>query len=406
VSEPRNALSVVIVGGGQAAAVAARALRRKGHTGSVVIVGEEPVRPYQRPPLSKEYLAEGDASALDLLPESWTADNDVEVRTGVRALKISAADAGVLLDDGTTLPADRVLLATGGRPRRLPDAHGDRVRYLRTRADADALDALLTPGGRLVVVGGGFIGAEVASTALARGVQVTVLEAGPAPMARALGHDLGTLCGRLQRDAGVDLRVDAAVRGVRQEGEEVVVETSTGTLAADCVLVGIGMVPNDEVARDSGIETGNGVLVDEHCRTSLPHVYAAGDVANHHHPLFGTRMRVEHFDNASRQASVAVDNMLGRATIFDDPHWFWSDQHGANLQFVGHAEGCDRVVTRGDTATDSWSAFFLRDGRVRAAFGLNQAEDVALARELISLGLEVPAEVLADPDTDLMEAFE
>ena len=398
--------TVVIVGGGQAGAVATRALRRKGHAGRIVLVGEEPLRPYQRPPLSKEYLATGDASGLDLLPETWTEENDVEVRTGVRALKISAADAGVLLDDGTTLPGDGLLLATGGRPRGLADADGDGVRYLRTRADADALDRLMTPGGRLVVVGGGFVGAEVASTALARGMHVTVLEAAPVPMGRALGAELGARCGRLQVAAGVDLRVDAAVGRVRQEGDEVVVETSAGTVAGDLVLVGIGMVPNDEVARDSGIETGNGIVVDEHCRTSLPNVFAAGDVANHHHPLFGTRMRVEHFDNASRQGAVAADNMLGRGTVFDDPHWFWSDQYGANLQFVGHAEGADQVVTRGDTESESWSAFFLRAGRVRAAFALNQAEDVAVARELIALGIAVPPGTLADPDADLMEAFD
>lgn len=399
---------IVLVGGGQASAVAARTLRRKGYDGRLTLVGQEAERPYQRPPLSKEYLGGQDETAcgLYLLPEAWTEAQDVEVRTGVTALKVSAADGGVLLDDGTTLEADRVLIATGGRPRRLPDAAGSRVRYLRSKADADALRGDLGPGVRLTVIGAGFIGAEVASTARDLGADVTVLEAGSAPLVRALGEQLGAACARLHTAAGVDLRLGVDVGAVTQVADEVTVETSGGAVVSDLVVVGIGMIPNDDIARDSGIDCDNGVLVDEFCRTSLENVYAAGDVANHFHPLYGERMRVEHFDNASKQGAVAAQNMLGQARPFDDPHWFWSDQYGANLQQVGHSGPGDDVVIRGDIEGDSWTAFHLRDGLIRAAFAVNRPEDVMVARELIAFGASVPPEVLGDESTDLTEIAE
>ena len=399
---------IVLVGGGQASAVAARTLRRKGYDGRLTLVGQEAERPYQRPPLSKEYLGGQDAEAcgLYLLPEEWTEAQQVEVRTGLTALKVSAADGGVLLDDGTTIEADRVLIATGGRPRRLPDAAGSRVRYLRSKTDSEQLRSDLGPGVRLTVIGAGFIGAEVASTARELGADVTVLEAGSAPLVRALGERLGSACARLHTAAGVDLRLGVEVGAVTQKGDEVTVATSGGEVVSDLVVVGIGMVPNDEIARDSGIECGNGVLVDEFCRTSLDNVYAAGDVANHLHPLYGERMRVEHFDNASKQGAVAAQNMLGQSRPFDEPHWFWSDQYGANLQQVGHSGPDDDLVVRGDLESDSWTAFHLRDGAIRAAFAVNRPEDVMVARELIAFGASVPADVLADDSTDLTEIVE
>jgi len=398
--------TIAIVGAGQAAAVATRTLRRRGFEGQIVLIGDEPERPYQRPPLSKEYLTGAADGSLYLLPESWTDTHDVDVRTGVRALKINAADRSVLLDDGSSVSADQVLVTTGGRARRLPDADGDRILYLRTKADADRLRAHLGAGVRLVVIGAGFVGAEVASTARGIGATVTVLEAGPAPMSRILGHELGAACGRLHTQAGVDLRLSSEVRRVEQVGDVVRVATGTGTIEADLVVVGIGIVPNDEVARDSGIDTGNGILVDEHCRTSLEFVYAAGDVANHHHPLYGTRLRVEHFDNASKQAAVAANNMLGRTSVYADPHWCWSDQFGVNLQYVGHADPQDQLVLRGDTHDSRWSAFFVREGRLRAAFAVDSPEDVMVARELISAQAPVETALLRDPNADLIDLME
>ena len=265
--------------------MAARTLRRSGFDGRLVVIGEETERPYQRPPLSKEYLESGDGSALELLPESWTEQQSVEVRTGVRATKISARDGGVLLDDGSFVAADAVLLATGARARRLAVA-GGRGRLLPAQPLPTPTPCVIgsCPVAGWSMVGGGFIGAELASTARSRGAEVTLLEAGPVPLAQAVGTRLGEACARLQRAAGVDVRVDSAVQGVRREAGGSVVSTTRGDVEADVVVVGIGAVPNQEIAVDSGIDVDNGVLVDEYCRTSLEHVFAAGDVAHHHHP--------------------------------------------------------------------------------------------------------------------------
>lgn len=397
---------VVIVGGGQAAAVAVRTLRRRKYEGSITILGDEEERPYQRPPLSKEYLVSGSDEGLYLLPVDWTAEKEVEVRTGARVVEVNPAKGGVWLDDGSLVPAEHVLIATGGSPRRIPGAEGDRIRYLRTRADAERLRTELRAGVRLVVVGAGFIGAEVASSAKEMGAEVTVLEAAPLPLGGLLGPVLGAAYARRFAAAGVDLRCGVTVDAINEKDGEVVVTTDAGEHTADVVVVGIGIVPNDEVARNSGIEVDNGILVDEYCRTSMENVYAAGDVANHHHPLFDARMRVEHFDNASKQAAVAANNMMGRETVFDDPHWFWSDQFGSNLQGVGHAAGSDEVVIRGDLHDSGWSAFFLRDGVVRAAFAIDRPEDVMVAKELITARHPVSLDALADTSTDLLEMLE
>jgi 3-phenylpropionate/trans-cinnamate dioxygenase ferredoxin reductase subunit len=397
---------MVLVGGGQTAAVAARTLRRRGYDGRIVLVTDEQHRPYQRPPLSREYLAEGDDTSRELLPPDWTDANDVEVRTGSRALKVSASDGSVLLDDGASIAADAVLLATGARARRLAGVDGEGVHYLRSRDDADALRDALTPGSRVVLVGGGFIGAEVASCAQLRGASVTMLEAGRVPLAQAIGVRLGSACARLATAAGVDVRVDTAVTGVRRAGSGLLVSTSRGELEADAVVVGVGAIPNTEIATDSGIAVDDGIVVDEFCRTSQERVFAAGDVARHFHPGVGAHLRVEHFDNASRQASAAARNMLGEPAPYDEPHWFWSDQFGHNLQHVGHTALTDRMVVRGSLAEDGWIAFFVRDERVTGAFALDRGEDLAVARELVGARTTLPDAVLSDPDADLFEALE
>ena len=398
--------TVAIVGGGQAASVATRTLRRRGYDGSIVIFGDEPHRPYQRPPLSKEYLAEGDGSGLFLLPEDWTTTHEVDVHTSARVMTLDAGAGRLVLEDGTTTQADAVLLATGGRPRRLPGVEGSRVHYLRTKADADSLRAAIGPGARVVIVGAGFIGAEVASSALSLGADVTVIEAAGVPLQRVLGEQLGAVCAGIQRDANVDLRTGVAVNEVREEGENVVVDTSDGPIVGDVAVVAIGIVPNQELAEASGLVVGNGIHVDEYCRTSVPSVYAAGDVANQLHPLLGVRLRVEHFDNASKQAAVAANNILGRHTRSEDPHWFWSDQFGVNLQCVGHPSDNDEVILRGDLESRDFTAFFLHEGKIRAAFSMNRGDDIAVARELITMGASVPSASLADTDMDLFDALE
>jgi 3-phenylpropionate/trans-cinnamate dioxygenase ferredoxin reductase subunit len=235
---------------------------------------------------------------------------------------------------------------------------------------------------------------------------VTVVEAAGVPLERVLGAQLGSVCAGLQRDAGVDLRLGVAVTGVREEGDHVVVETSEGPLVGDVAVVAVGIVPNQQVGEASGLAVGNGILVDEFCRTSVPNVYAAGDVANQLNPLTGTRLRVEHFDNASKQAAVAANHMMGRESRSADPHWFWSDQFDVNLQCVGHPSVEDDMVVRGDVEARDFTAFFLQDGKVRAAFAVNRGEDVTIARELITHGASVPPAVLADTESDLFDVLE
>ncbi len=397
---------VVIVGGGQVAAVAARSLRRKKYEGPITIIGEEAHRPYQRPPLSKEYLLreEGAADSLDLLPEKWTEDNDVTVLTGVRATKIEPGPV-VLTDDGGRHEAEHVIIATGGTPRRLPGAEGERIHYLRDRDDSDRLAEALESAQSVVIVGGGFIGAEIASSARAKGKDVTVVEAAGMPMQRALGQRLGEVCARLQRDGGVDLQLSTGVESVRDTGSGVEVETTGGTITADLAVVAIGIVPRTDLAEASGIAVNNGILVDDHLRTDLKGVFAAGDVANVDDPRLGARVRVEHFDSASKHAAAIAATITGKPKAVTEPQWFWSDQFGAHIQGVGYPNADDEMVVRGDIDGD-FTAFFLHEGRVRAAFTLNRGDDIAVARELVAMEAEVPRELLTDIDKDLFDAME
>lgn len=399
--------AVATIGAGHAAAVAVRTLRRAGFDGRVEMVGDEPDRPYQRPPLSKEYLASGDDEGLYLLTERWCEDNNVRLRLGQPAVRISPAAAGVELADGTLVAADAVLVATGGRPRRLPVPGGERICYLRTIADSDRLRSHLHPGARLIVVGAGFIGAEVAATARGAGCEVIMVEALAAPLLPVLGPAVAGACARLHRAHGVDLRLGESVVDVSESAAGVVVTTSGGTrIEGDAVVAGIGIEPNVEVAQRSGVTVSNGIMVDEHCRTSVSNVLAAGDVANHWHPLFGERMRVEHFDNASKQGAAAGRSLLGRGGPYTDPHWFWSDQYDVNLQYAGHASGSDELIVRGSLDDLDFCAFYLRDGLVRAAFGVDRGAEVMAAKELIAGQVRVPAGVLADSGADLAELAE
>jgi 3-phenylpropionate/trans-cinnamate dioxygenase ferredoxin reductase component len=395
--------SVVIIGAGQAGAVAARTLRRRGFDGRVHLVGAESSLPYQRPPLSKEYLAEADDDGLFLLDPQRCEALRVEVHLDTAAERIDPRSGRVELSGGGGLDADAVLLATGGSSRRLPGVAGERVHYLRTIRDCDRLREAIVPGSHLVVVGAGFIGSEVAAAARARAAEVTVIETCTVPLERVLGRQLGAVCATLHRNNGVTLRLGELVESIVETTDGVRVTTSGGVVDGDHVLIGIGMVPNVEVAERSGIAVGDGVLVDEYCRTSMANVYAAGDVANHWHPLFEQRLRVEHFDNASRQAGAAATTMAGRPTVYADPHWFWSDQYDANLQYAGHAHSSDDLVIRGSLDERDFCAFFLRDGLIRGAFGIDRGEEVLAAKELIAGRARVRPELLADDDTDLME---
>ncbi|MQA97902.1 MAG: pyridine nucleotide-disulfide oxidoreductase [Streptosporangiales bacterium] len=401
-------MTIVIVGAGQTGAVAARTLRRRGYAERIVLLGAEADGPYQRPPLSKEYLAGTvERAELDLLDPSWCAENAVELRTGCRVVRIRTGDRAVELADGASVVGDVVLLATGGRARRLPGVSGERVHHLRTVADAERLRASLRPGAHVIIAGAGFIGSEVASTAVAAGASVTVLEQAPVPLAHAIGPRMGEVCAGLLREAGVDLRTSERVASVTERSGGVEVRTAAGTvLAGDALVVGIGMLPNDEVAAASRLDVSDGVLVDEHCRTSAPGVFAAGDVARHYHPPSGRHVRVEHVDNATAQGMAAAKNMLGKAVPYDAPHWFYSEQFGHDLQFAGDAEGCDELVSRGDPASRDFVAFYLRKGVVRAAFAIDRGGDVALARALITAQAAPEPAALADESVDLADLLD
>lgn len=396
----------VIVGGGMAGASAIDGLRGDGFDGRIVLVGEEAHLPYERPPLSKRYLHDGGPSdALGVRDAPWYAEHAVELRLGERAERLDAAGGALVLASGERLAADGVLLATGGRVRELPGAPPSaRVRYLRTIEDADALRPYLGAGRRVVVVGAGFIGGEVASTARELGAEVTVLELLDTPLQQALGVEMGEVCAALQRDHGVDLRTGEGVEKVVETDGGVTVRTTTGAeVAGDVVVVGIGMRPNAEIAERSGLEVGDGVAVDAQCRTSQQAVWAAGDVAWHEHPLFGRRLRVEHHDNALRQGRAAARSMLGGTEPYSEPHWFWSDQFGTNIQYAGHAPSWDEVVVRGSVEERAFAAFYLVSGVVRAVLGFDRAREVQAGRRLVASAAQPEPAELGDESVDLRE---
>jgi 3-phenylpropionate/trans-cinnamate dioxygenase ferredoxin reductase subunit len=391
---------VVIVGGGQCGASAAATLRGEGYDGELFLLGAEPDPPYERPPLSKGWLA-GTGTEIAVHPGGWYAENDVELLCGTRVSTVDTRDRAVELPDGRRLPYDRLLLATGGRPRTLPGVSSDRVLYLRTRADADALRERLRPGERLVVLGGGFIGCEVAATARGLGVDVTVLEMAAVPLQRVLGADIGAVVADIHRANGVDFRTGERVEAVSETADGLRVTTDRGVLECGHLLVAVGLVPNTEFLADTPITCDNGVHVDRYCQTSVPGVYAAGDVAAHDHPLYGRRMRVEHYDNAAKQGAVAARNLLGEEVVYDDPHWFWSDQYAHHLQSVGIAQSTGDPVVRGSVAERTFSVFYLDDGRVRAVFAIDRPKDIVAGRKLIRSGQPVTAEALRDESVDL-----
>jgi len=396
----------VTVGAGQTAAVAARTLRRRGFDGRIVLIGDEPYAPYQRPPLSKEFLSGADTfESLLLLPDTWLATNDVEIVTGTEVTRVDPGTRAVELAGATPIVADAVLFATGGRPRTLPvpGPRPDLVHYLRTVDDAQRLQRTLAPGRRLVLIGAGFIGLEIASTASSLGVDVVVLEAADVPLSGVVGARLGEVCARLHRDNGVDIRTGTAVSGLRTTDAGVVIDLAdSSSLEADAVVVGIGITPNVAVAAASGLAVDDGIVVDAKGRTSIPNVYAAGDVARRYSERAAGHVRVEHFDNANKQGVAVANAMLGRDAVSDEASWFWSDQYGHNIQSLGPPTG--ELTIRGSVDDLDFTAFYTDGDVVRGAFTVDRGEDVMVAREL--LGRRVDLAALTDEDTDLWELVE
>ncbi|MEU4116211.1 FAD-dependent oxidoreductase [Kitasatospora sp. NPDC028055] len=402
---------IVIVGASLGGAKAAEALRGAGYRGGIVLIGEEHERPYERPPLSKGYLLGKEArEKIHVHPPQWYAEHDVTLRLGTPVVAIDPAARTVTLADDGEIGYHKLLLTTGSVPRRLPvpGADQDGVLYLRRVEDSDRIKAVLRPGARIAVVGAGWIGLEVAAAARAAGAEVTVLESLELPLLRVLGREVAQVFADLHRDHGVDLRfgvqvaeltgADGTVNGVRLgDGTE---------LAADAVVVGIGISPATALAEAAGLEVDNGIKTDQHLRTSDPDVYAAGDVANAYHPLFDRHLRVEHWANALNQPQTAARALLGQPdAVYDRVPYFFSDQYDVGLEYVGYVEpdGYDRVVFRGDPATREFIAFWLSGGRVLAGMNVNVWDVTDPIRELVRSGRTVDVDRLADPNVPLTE---
>jgi 3-phenylpropionate/trans-cinnamate dioxygenase ferredoxin reductase subunit len=405
---------IVIIGAGMCGGNAAVTLREEGYRERVVLIGDEHEVPYGRPPLSKTYFrGEEDLTSWMVKPSDWYEQNHVErVHARVQALDTQAREV-VLEGSRERIAFDQVLMASGGRNLRLsiPGADLPGVLGLRTLADCNSIKEVAVPGMRAVVVGMGFIGSEVAASLRQLGVSVTAVLSGVGPLARVLGDDIGSVMAAINREKGVELLLDDRVVAFAGDGRVERVLTSRGaTLECDFAVTGIGIEPAVEVARASGIPVDNGILVDDRCRTDIAGVFAAGDVANQRHPIFG-RLRVEHYNNAERQGRAAARSMLGATDPYDDLLSFWSDQYEHALEYVGYALHWDQFVVRGSLEQRSFLGFYLADGTVLAVMGLNRGgepdldEDGELfaAKALVRNRVAVAPGVLADEAMDLRD---
>ncbi|WP_040623314.1 NAD(P)/FAD-dependent oxidoreductase [Mycobacterium parascrofulaceum] len=405
-----SSITIVIIGGGLAGAKAVEALRDRDFDGRITLFAEEERLPYERPPLSKEYLA-GKKSLTDFTvhDSDWYDDHNVDLRLGSRVSAVNAGEHTVALPDGTTVRYDKLLLATGSSSRRppIPGSDAESVHYLRTYEDAVALNSVLTEGSSLAVVGAGWIGLEVAAAARQRGVDVTVVESAKQPLVAALGETVGEVFAGLHRDHGVDLRLEAQVEEITTTGGKATgLKMRDGSaVAADAVLVAVGATPNVELAEQAGLAMGSGgVLVDTSLRTSDPDIYAVGDIAAAEHPLFGGRIRTEHWANALKQPAVAAAGMLGSPGEHDELPYFFTDQYDLGMEYVGHASGSERVVFRGDVAAREFVAFWLDpESRVLAGMNVNIWDVLDDVKALIRSGASVDPDRLADPETPLAE---
>jgi 3-phenylpropionate/trans-cinnamate dioxygenase ferredoxin reductase subunit len=403
---------IVIVGAGQAAVQAVDTLRRRGFAGKLTLIGAEPWPPYQRPPLSKKYLAGAlERERLLIRPAGFFADHAVTTHFGRRVTDLAPRERHVRLDDGVVVPFDALLLATGSHPRPLPVPGADLegVYYLRTIADADRIRAGLAGGGRLLIVGGGYIGLEVAATARELGVEVTVLEMAERVMSRVTCPEVSAFYEAEHARRGVRIRCNERVRALH--GDErtgrvrSVLTEAGGEYPADAVLIGVGVAPADELARAAGLECQNGVVTEAHCRTSHDGVYAAGDCASHLSRQYGRHLRLESVDNAFEQGTTVALNLMGNETLHDKLPWFWSDQFDLKLVIVGVAQGYDTVVMRGAPAARSFSACYLRGGELVAIDTVNAPKDQMAARKLIASHARPHLDRLADAGVALKDTL-
>lgn len=400
--------TILIIGGGQAGAQAIDTLRREGFGGRIVLVGDEPELPYQRPPLSKKYLS-GEMAADRLLfrHRSFYDEHRIELKLGQRAVRLDAQARQVALADGETLSYDRLLLCLGAASRRLtcPGADLAGVHYLRGIADVGAIQAGLKPQARVVIIGGGYIGLETAATGSKMGCEVTVLEMADRIMNRVVAPSVSTYFSDEHASHGVRIHCDTRVVGLEGAGRvERVVCADGKSHAADLIVVGVGAVAATDIASAAGLACDNGIVVDEHCRTSDAAIFAAGDCTNHPSPHYGRRVRLESVDNAFEQAKTAALNMLDRPTVHDRVPWFWSDQFDNKLLIVGLSQDHDRQVVRGDPVSRSFSVCYLKGRELLALEAINHSKDYMAARKLIAERTLLNPEKIADGNCALKEA--
>ena len=409
----REMRRIVIVGASLAGATAAATLRDEGFDGEIRLIGAEPQLPYNRPPLSKGYLRQEESFDAQLVkPAAYYTEQRIQLTLGVKAASIDATQKFVELQTGEHVTYDRLLVTTGGRNRTLsvPGADLDGVFQLRTVEDCDRMRAVVRRGRRAVVMGLGFIGSEVSASLRQLGVEVTAVEGARVPLARVVGEEVGQVLTSIHREKGVELILEDSVAAFEGSARVERVRTKKGRVVeCEMVVAGIGIVPNTELLAAAGANIDNGVLVDERCRTSLPDVFAAGDVTNHLHPIFG-RLRVEHWNNGYQQGQAAARALLGGTEPYDYIHSFWSDQYEHAIQYVGFATSWDRLVFRGRPETRKFLGFYLKDGILRAAVGLNRGGDpedpkgdaeLKAVVELIENRATVDPAQLMDEDVDL-----
>ncbi len=402
-----GARAILVIGAGQAAAQAIQSLRQGGYDGALTLIGDEPALPYQRPPLSKAYMkGDLDAERLYFRMEDWYAEQNVTVRSGVRATRIDRAARFVEAGD-ERLPYDALILATGSRPRPLPCEGSDlqNVFDLRTLADVDAMRPLMLADKRIVIIGAGYIGLEAAAVARQLGLHVTVLEMAPRVLARVAGPELSAFYAAEHRAQGVDLRTGAQLAKLEgKDGAVTAAILADGTrIEADLVLSGIGILTNDELAKEAGIACANGILTDRDARTSDPRIFAAGDCASRPLVHYGRQGRLESVHNAIEQGKLAAAAILGQARPVEDCPWFWSDQYDLKLQIAGLSSGYDQAIVRGDPAARKFAIFYLRNDTLIAADCVNAAPEFLTAKKLISAAAKLAPATLADTSTSMKD---
>ncbi|MBT6245018.1 MAG: FAD-dependent oxidoreductase [Gammaproteobacteria bacterium] len=393
---------IVIIGAGQAAGQAAASLRQEGYEGAITIIGDELFAPYQRPPLSKQYLSgELSIDRIYIRPIKFYKDRNIDLQCGVRVVAIDRDTKTISTDNDQTLAYDKLLICTGSRPRLLdiPGSDLPGIHYLRRLDDVDRIREDMKEAQSICIIGGGYIGLEVAAVAVSAGLTVNILEMESRILQRVTNAEMSAFYHRLHTSRGVNIHTSTACTGFSGDARIQSVLCRDHTIAADMVVVGIGILPNTELAEQAGLQCDNGILVDDHCRTSDPDIFSAGDCTNHPNPLLARRLRLESVPNAMEQARTAATNMLGGDKTYAAIPWFWSDQYELKLQMVGFSADGETAVVRGNPEELHFATFYLNQGKVVAVDAVNSPKEFMVAKRLY--GLEVNAETLTDTSIDL-----